>query len=323
MAGRPRKNLLGGSKTEWRVRKYLREVMERRYKRGFEELLDAGKKRGRPGDIDVIPRIEAAGTRLLERIRKASDKLKDKGKSILLKLEEMDWVVILQKAMLARAPSQGYPYGLPGNIKGAIRELVLGKHENMKNLLARMGAKLSMKDPLPNMAGKWQPPERVSGAVSQQRKILHTGEGDEIGDHFVVAYAGKPPPRWKGKQRRIWIMSIVESKSPTNLYDAFEQLRRDVARIKRDGIWINGKYYHPDEIVIDLPTSRQDPDDWITELIAAVPKEITSKGAEKMSHLQKGTIMNVWLNDMDEEDLDFAVREVHEVVKDLLKTVKN
>src|SRR5918995_6702990 len=221
MAGRPRKNRLGGTKTEGRLRKYLHEVMERRYKRSLDELLDAGRKLEPPANLDVIPRLEAAGTRLLERIQKASSKLTDKTNSILLKLKESDWVVVLQKAMLARAPSQGHPYGLPGNIKGAIRELVLGKHENMKNLLARMGAKLSRKDPLPNMAGKWQPPERVSGAVSQQRKIQHAVEGDEIGDHFVVAYAGKPPPWWKGKQRRIWIMSIVESKSPTNLYDAF------------------------------------------------------------------------------------------------------
>jgi hypothetical protein len=143
--------------------------------------------------------------------------------------------------------------------------------------------------------------------------VLQPGEGlraDELGDLLKVAFANpkKNPPRIKGKNKKIWIMAILESKSPSNFKEAFEQLIKDVQRILKEGMTIQGQYYSPDEIHIELPKPGTKPEDAVTELIAAIPKDPnTSIGAQRaLAAGLKRAQIDVWTETAAEDEIQAA-----------------
>ena len=299
---RPRlHNPLAGTKTETRLRRYIREALERRYNRRFDDLARATRKFAEtppPWLGDALKHLDAAAAKMLTRMAKAPTKIRS---ALLRRLDQRAWASILETAVRER---------LRGNIKGAIREQMLDLAEEMGNLMDRMGAKILRANKTGLGGGSWRvPPRKVRGAISASDPERYA----ELGDYLVVAYAGDPLPRVGQKRKKIWIMAAIESKSPTNKWDAFAQLRNDVERIRKNGITIDGVHYRPDEIHVDLPAERIDPEDWATELVAALPRDIRS--ADRYGELTQGIIVNVWKMDAEEAELEWAVDRVLEVVK--------
>ncbi len=186
---------------------------------------------------------------------------------------------------------------------------MIGIAEEMFNLIERMDGKVAREMARPGAQGVWSRVQKIRGAVTHMRG--KAGADAELRDYLLVSFAGDPPPKWKGTRRKIWITAVVESKSPTNALDAFEQLRNDVRRIKSEGIVIDGTQYKPDEIKIEMPKVSDDPADWATELVAVLPREI--KRGDRLAGRQAtaGTVMNWWIIEIDDAQLDWAAKEAH------------
>lgn len=285
-----RRRVLGGTLTESRLLKTVRQELERRSNHQFEELVALSRKaaqRSLSSLRNATERLVAAGKKLRDFVRAATTKFTHPAWQ---RLESYHWGRIIETARSEK---------LKGNVKGAIREILLMGHELLDNLVERMGRKVAKFNA--THGTKW-----VEKVVTVRGGLQRKGEANiqEIGDIFLVAVAGDPPPVIKGDTKRVWILSIVESKSPTNRWDAYGQLREDVSRIQRDGITLNGEYYTPDEIHIDLPKASQDPEDWTTELVAALPKSPTSPA--KFGEVTKGTVVNPWVLDVPESEIERA-----------------
>ena len=303
MAKRP--NVLKGTETEGRIWRYVREALERRYNRRFDDLLDITRKVAQAPPTwtnKVLARLDGAAQKLLTRLGKAGWL----NSPLLRKLDAEHWSRVFHTAVRER---------LRGNIKGAIREMILDVTEEMENLVNRMKTKVLLAN-AKLVSGSWQTPRKIRGAIASSEEKAAV----ELGDIIVVAFAGKQPPVINGKKKRIWLMADVESKSPTNKWDAFEQLRARVERIKRHGMVIDGVPYRPDEIHIDLPT-QPDHEDWVTELVAALPRNVRS--ADRAEEVTKGVMINVWKIDVEESELDRAVKEVEDLVARELGDVGN
>jgi hypothetical protein len=110
-------------------------------------------------------------------------------------------------------------------------------------------------------------------------------------------------------------MAIVESKSPSNYQDAFDQLIQDVKRILEDGLTIHGETFSPDEIHIELPKSGTLPDNAVTELIAAIPQDPATSAGARRAHAaaSKKASIQVWPETVPEKEIaaatDLAIEE--------------
>lgn len=297
-----RKGKNNGSRLEGRLRKYLREALERRYNTTIEAIQNLSKKAVLgmpPGLIRSTRKLEAAGTKIIQGIQKTSGKFKS---AFWTRINAAGWARVIETAWTER---------LRGNVRGAIREQIINVHERMADLVSAMRLKVARRNKAD--VGQWLDPEKVRGGLQRPE-----GNPQELGDFLVVALAGDPPPRWKGGKVKLWIMSIVESKSPTNMWDAFDQLRADIARIQKHGLEINGVKYEPHEIKIDLSKAGSSPADRVTDLVAVLPQELRAPASlRKLGQVTKGTHIDVWEMPVAQEELEAAAELAEKAVKDL------
>lgn len=166
--------------------------------------------------------------------------LTPEGKRVLKAMDDNDWKILLLQRLTNRNRS---------NARGLLRELLIKYTDWFDELVKAATARVTQAGP------PWAVPEVIRSARS--------GSG-ELGD-YIVATVSADARRSGGK--KLWINSIVESKSLRNEADISKQFANDLARIRREGVTVNGIHYRPDEIRIDDVTPGQ------LDLVAVLPAE--------------------------------------------------
>jgi len=301
LAGLQRR-LLRSTPSEGRIGKHIAADLSKRTGRPVGELLGLARKgvlSAPPLVSDMVQVLLRRGAGMIERIKASAATFTH---PVWAKFTEKEWASVLQAALFEKAP---------GNVMGRVRELLRELDQRFATLGERIAAKVGRANAGPR--GEWLQPTTTRG-------VLQYGGGmraDEIGDIFKISYANpkRNLPRINGKNKRLWIMAIIESKSPSNFKDAFDQLINDVKRILKDGVTIQGEYFSPDEIHIELPKPGTTPDEAITELIAAIPQDpATSVAADRaLAAASKRASIQVWPEDVPEKEIaqaaDLAIKE--------------
>jgi hypothetical protein len=286
------RRLLRSKPTEGRIGKHVAGELAKRTGRPISELLGLARK----GVLSAPPLIRGIAQGLLQKgaglgasIKSAAGKFTH---PVWAKFTDAHWAAVLEAAIFQKER---------GNVIGRVRELIREEDERFGVLTNRVAAKVAKANA--GARGEWLDPTHVRGA-------LQYGEGmraDELGDILKISIANPKEnlPRIKGKNKRLWIMAIVESKSPSNFKDAFDQLTKDVKRIRTEGISIHGEYFSPDEIHIELPKPGTLPKDAVTELIAAIPEAPANSiaGERALAAAQKVASIQVWSENVPEKEI--------------------
>lgn len=166
--------------------------------------------------------------------------LSPEGRRALDQMDDNDWKILLLQRLTNRNRA---------NARGLLRELLIKYADWFDDLVGKAAARVAQAGP------PWRAPEVIRSARSG---------GRELGDYIVATVSGDP--RSSGG-KKLWINGIVESKSLRNEGEISQQFVNDLARIRRDGITVNGIHYRPDEIRIDEVTPGG------LDLVAVLPAE--------------------------------------------------
>jgi hypothetical protein len=289
------RRLLKSTPSDGRVGQHIGRELQRRTGKPFGELLGMARK----GVLEAPPFIRAASEELLRTGAALGSKIRSAVTTFThpswAKLSDLHWAGVLDAARFQKQL---------GNVVGRLRELLHEVDARFATLTSRIASKVAKANAGPR--GQWF-------ESTTKRGVLQFGEGsraDELGDILKVSLANpkKPLPRINGKNKRLWIMAILESKSLSNFKEAFEQLINDVKRILRDGVTIDGEYFSPDEIHIELPKPGTLPEDAVTELIAAIPEEraVSVAGQRALAQATKTASIQVWGETVPEAEITAA-----------------